>query len=113
MKRGPEDIERLNIIRLAKKTKKGIWKRVASIISGPRRRSISVNVGKINRYAKDGDIIIIPGKVLGKGNITKKFTTVSLSYSTSAIDKLKTNGCEVYKIINYIGKDVKGAKILI
>ena len=111
--RGPENIDKLKLIRLAKKTKKRLWRRVAEILSAPRRRQVKVNIGKINKYAKPGDTIIIPGKVLGKGELTKKLTVVAFEYSASAIKKLESSGCSTHRLIEYLDKDVRNAKLMV
>jgi len=112
MKRGPENAEKISTIRMAKKTKKNIWKRVAEILSAPKRSEVSVNLGKIEKIAKEGEVIVVPGKVLGTGKVSKKLSIVAFGYSRSAIEKLKGGGCTVHYIKDYMGKDVKNARIV-
>ena len=66
-KKSPELVE---TIILAKKNEK--WLEVASVLSGSTRRQHSVNLDKIEKQSKAGDIMAIPGKVLSLGEITKK-----------------------------------------
>ncbi len=44
-----------------------IWREIASRLETPNRNYAEVNLSKINRYAQNGETIIVPGKVLGSG----------------------------------------------
>ena len=61
-----------------------IWKRVAELLSRPSRKRATVNVGKIQRHTNDGDVIVVPGKILGSGILTHKVTVAALNTSASA-----------------------------
>ena len=82
-KRNPELVE---TIFLAKKANPEI----AGILSGPTRKRVALNLDEINKESKEGEVIIIPGKILGNGNIDsgKKLKIIALSFSVSAEEKL-------------------------
>ena len=67
-----------------KREKKPIWKRVVSELSRSRRDRVEVNVSKLEAYAEDGATILVPGKVLGTGALSKKLTVAAFSFSGSA-----------------------------
>lgn len=96
----------------AKKAKN--WKDIAQIVSGGRRRYSSINLGRIEKESKDSEIIIVPGKVLGSGVLTKKLRVCALYFSESAIQKIKQNKGEAVKMIDEIKKNpnAEGVKIL-
>ena len=96
----------------ASKNKK--WLEVARIISGPRRKRKSINLDEINRDHKDGDIVIIPGKVLSQGEIDKKIKVVALGFSERAKEKLSKSKKDFSYLLDEIKKnpDGKGIKIL-
>ncbi|AFZ70312.1 ribosomal protein L18E [Caldisphaera lagunensis DSM 15908] len=75
-----------------KNTKSKIWLYAAELLSRPKRRRIAVNLNKINRFANDNDVILIPGKVLGEGRINKKVTIIAFSFSKEAIEKIRSSG---------------------
>ena len=102
----------IETINLAKKQKS--WLALAKIVSGSTRNYSSINLDEIDKQAVAGDIIIIPGKVLGIGEITKKFKIFALSFSTSAKEKLKKEKIESGFIFEEIKKnpEAKGVKIL-
>jgi len=90
------------------------WLKVAEILSSPRRIQINLNLGDLDKSSKDGETIVVPGKVLSKGEITKKVNIVALGFSEKAKDKLLKSGCKVSSILNEIKKNSggKGIKIL-
>ena len=71
------------------KNKAPIWAELAEMAQKPKIAKRLVNVTKINRVTADNDIIVIPGKVLGTGNISHKVTLCSFSISTAAAKKIK------------------------
>lgn len=97
----------------AKKQKK--WNKIAQIVSGGRRRYSNVNIKRIENESQEGDVIVIPGKVLGTGNLTKKIKICALYFSESAHDKIKQGKSESVKLVEEIKKnpEAKGVKILI
>lgn len=96
----------------AKKNDK--WLEVAGLLSVPRRLKIEKNLGEIDKESKEGDTIIVPGKVLAEGEISKKIRISALSFSQEAEKKLKAKKCEIISLINEIEKNKKaeGVKIL-
>jgi|SRR3989338_424383 len=105
----PELVE--TIIKAKKNDK---WLGIASLLSAPRKLKISVNLEKIEKESKEGDTIIVPGKVLSQGDISKKIRIAALSFSQQAREKLKNRKCEIVTIKEEISKnkEAKGVKIL-
>ncbi len=89
--------------------KVALWKRIATELEKSSRRRREVNVYKLERYAKEGDIIIVPGKVLGNGALSKKITVAALSFSTSAKEKIQSSKGETISILELMKKN-PGAK---
>ena len=90
------------------------WFPIAAIISGPRSRRATVNLDRIEKNSKEGDTIVVPGKVLGVGNITKKLRVAALDFSSDAREKLKEKKCEVISILEEIKINPKanGVKLI-
>jgi large subunit ribosomal protein L18e len=90
------------------------WRKILGEISGPSRKRVSINLEKINEFAKEGDIIIIPGKVLSMGEITKKIKIAALGFSGTAKEKILNSKNEAILISQEIKKNpsAKGVKIL-
>jgi len=107
-KKNPELVE--TIIK-AKKNK--AWLEIGNLISGPKRRQISVNLERIEEETEEGDTVIVPGKVLSKGEISKKVRVVALSFSKEAREKLKAKSCEIVSVLGEIKKNPKAAGVKI
>ena len=80
---------------------------VAKLLSIPTRKRVSISLEEINKQAKENETIIVPGKVLGNGEIKKKIKIIALSFSSSAEEKLRKAGCEMLRIKEGIEKNKK------
>lgn len=94
--------------------KQPAWLALARFLSGPSKNYSFYNLNQIDKHAKEGDTILVPGKVLGSGDLTKKVVIVALSISSSAKEKLKKTKSEFIHIADEIKKNPKaeGVKIL-
>src|SRR6266568_2681682 len=67
----PTNPEMLNTIsylkRAGRQHQAPLWLTVASFLGKSRRTRIVLNLGQVSRLAKAGDVIVVPGKVLGSG----------------------------------------------
>ena len=90
------------------------WLKVAQKLSSSTRKYDSVNLERIDKESKAGDTIIILGKVLSIGKITKKLRICSLSSSTSALEKMKEAKSEAVSILDEIKSNPKaqGIKVI-
>ena len=98
--------ELFDTIRVCKKysSSKGInlYKAVADELSRSASQRAEVNLAKVEKLAKSGDVIIVPGKILGTGILTKKVTLVGFSSSQSAIKKIEQVGSKFVGIKEYV-----------
>jgi large subunit ribosomal protein L18e len=105
----------VNTLRVAsKKNKAPIWERLADLALKPTRAKRTMNLGQIDRLAADNDVIIVPGKVLGTGNLSHKITLCSFSISTTGAKKVTASGGKVLDISQIIKNHPtgKGVKII-
>jgi large subunit ribosomal protein L18e len=91
--------------KLSNKTGVNVWKAVAEKLSAPASQRPQVNISRLEKYAKDGEKIIIPGKLLGDGQISKKLTVVAFSASQSAISKIEKAGGKFIEIKKYLSEN--------
>lgn len=64
------------------------WNEVSDLVSLPKRKSIILNLSEINEMSKDGESVVVPGKVLSEGEIEKKIRLIALKFSKKAVEKL-------------------------
>jgi large subunit ribosomal protein L18e len=94
--------------------KKKNWLGVAAALSGPRAKRTSMNLDKINDEAKEGETVVIAGKVLSQGELNKKIKVVALSFSEMAKEKILKAKGETLTILEEIKKnpDAKNVRFL-
>lgn len=100
----------------AKKKKK--WLEVAGVLTGSRRNKVALNLDEIGRRVDEEKVketvIVVPGKVLGQGDLKKKIKVVALSFSEQASEKLKKNKIDFLTIKEEIkaNPDAKNMRML-
>ena len=97
----------------SKKNNAPIWERLAELASKPTRARRTVNLGQIDKFASDNDIIIVPGKVLGTGNLSHKITLCSFSISTSGAKKVLDSGGKILNFTDLIKSHPTGKGVII
>ena len=90
-----------------------IWREIASRLETPNRNYAEVNLSKINRYAQNGETILVPGKVLGSGELTKPVTVAAWQFSAQARDKISAAGGKATTIAELVASRPKGDGIRI
>jgi len=96
----------------SKKNEAPIWSRLAKLAIKPSARKI-VNLTRINKITKDNDVLFVPGKVLGTGNISHKIILSSFSISTTAAKKIIQTGGTIMTYSDMIKKYPTGKGVMI
>ena len=112
---GPQTLELQTLIADLKKhslTSK-LWKRIAKDLSKSTRQRRVVNLYKINKYAREGETIIVPGKVLSIGEIEKKVNVAAYQFSTQAKTKIEDKQGSAITIKELLEKNPDGKKVRI
>jgi len=78
---------------------------LATKLSLPSRGRVEVNLDKINK--SKNETVIIPGKVLSGGEVTRKCKVYAMAFSKTAEEKLKKAGCETEKLIKVLKANKK------
>ncbi|MEM4347499.1 MAG: 50S ribosomal protein L18e [Candidatus Altiarchaeota archaeon] len=104
-------IEKLK--REGREKKVNLWIRIADELSKSRKNRRETNIWKINKYSKDGEFVLIPGKVLGYGNLEHKVNVAAFKFSKSAEEKIKSAGGEVISIEELLRRNPTGSKVKI
>jgi large subunit ribosomal protein L18e len=88
-----------------------IWLTVAKKLEKPRRKRVEVNLSKIERYCSANEVIVVPGKVLASGNLTKPLTIAAWRFSTQAKEKIKKAKGKALTIQELLEKNPKGKNV--
>jgi len=98
----------------SKKNNAPIWEKLAELALKPTRAKRTLNLGQIDKFASDNDVIIVPGKVLGTGNLSHKISLCSFSISATGAKKIIESGGKILDISQIIKNHPtgKGVKII-
>ena len=85
---------------------------LAKKLSTSTRQHTKLSLDGLNKIKEDKIILI--GKVLGQGEVTKKCSIAALGFSEQAKEKLKKAGCEIktFKQMIEENKKLEGVKII-
>lgn len=97
-----------NLRQISAEEESAIWKRVAKDLTRPRRIRRSVNLSTIERECKKGDKIVVPGKVLSYGNLSKAIEISAWEFSRMAADKIEKAGGKALPLEETAKKNPKG-----
>jgi large subunit ribosomal protein L18e len=90
-----------------------LWTKVAKQMSKSNRKQVVVNLSRINRISSSGEILLIPGKVLGGGSIDHTLEIAAESFSEKAQMKIENAGGQCLTIKELIRKNPKGSNVRI
>ena len=97
----------------SKKNNAPIWSRLAELALKPSSARRIINIGQIDKFVKDNDVIVVPGKVLGTGNISHKITLCSFSMSTTGAKKVLQSGGKILSFSELIKSHPTGKGVVI
>lgn len=89
-----------------------LWKRIAYDLERSTRKRRQVNISKINKYTRKGEIAVIPGKVLSMGELDKEITVAGWKFSKGAEEKISKKG-KVITIQDLMKQNPEGKKVRI
>ena len=97
----------------SKKNEAPIWSKLADLAIKKSSSKRVVNLTRINKITKENDILFVPGKVLGTGNISHKITLSSFSISVTARNKIIKSGGNIMAYSDMIKKFPTGKGVII
>jgi large subunit ribosomal protein L18e len=110
---GPTNIRLVRMIRnleIASRVNDApIWKAVAEKLRRQTRRRIEVNLWKIEKYSDGVAAVVVPGKVLGEGEITKPIVVAAAGFTRSAKRKIEEAGGKAILLDDYAKINPKGS----
>ncbi|MCI4337338.1 MAG: 50S ribosomal protein L18e [Thermoplasmata archaeon] len=103
----------IELRRAAKAHDAPIWGDVARRLARPRHQVEPVNVGQLERLASANDTVVVPGKLLAQGVLSKPLTVAAFHYSDAARDKVHRAGGTTLGIHELIKAKPTGAGVRI
>jgi len=97
----------------ALETDTAMFKRLAYELERSTRSRKIVNLSRINRFTEKDDFVVVPGKVLGSGNLDHPVTIAAFRFSENSFDKIKNSKSKMMPINDLLKDPVKGKKIRI
>ena len=90
------------------------WAALAKKLNRPRRKGYEVNLFKLEKNVDGKGTVVVPGTVLGSGDITKPVTVAALRFSGKAEEKIRKAGGHAMSLERFMEetKTVKGVKII-
>jgi len=109
--------ELIALIRFLKKQSRekqaAIWHDVAEDLAKSRSGRATVNLSQINRHTERSDIVVVPGKILGTGNLNHALTIAAFGLSGKAEEKLRAAKAKYLSIPELVEKNPTGANVKI
>jgi large subunit ribosomal protein L18e len=103
------------IAELAKRTHEvgsPVWRDLAERLARSRRNRAEVNLSRIARYTRKGDVVAVPGKVLGAGRIAHPVTVAAFAFSEKAKKKITAAGGRCVSLEELMKESPKGIKVM-
>ena len=90
-----------------------VWRDVALRLSKSRKNWANPNLSRVNRHAPEGVTILVPGKLLGSGELTNSHTIAAYSVSTGAREKIEAAGGRIMTYGELMNENPTGTGVVI
>jgi large subunit ribosomal protein L18e len=90
-----------------------IWRDIALRLEKPKSSWAEANLSRLERYAKDGETVLVPGKVLAAGSVSKKLTVAAYDFSDAAAAGIKAAGGKTMTLRELMDENPEGSKVRI
>ncbi len=101
---------------LKKKSKENdapIWLDVAERLASPKRSRVAVNLSRLNRYTQAKESVVVPGKVLGSGELAHAVSVAAFGFSDRARAKITKARGKCLSIPDLVEANPKGSNVRI
>ena len=97
----------------SRETGSALWRDVALRLSRSRSNWAQPNLSRLSRYAPEGATVLVPGKLLGSGDVVGKPTVCAYCFSTGARDKIVAAGGTVLSLGELMKENPNGKEVFI
>lgn len=103
----------LELRKVAATTEAPIWADIADRLTGSSKNWAQVNVEKLGSVLNEGEIALVPGKVLSTGEAKKGLKVAAFSFSEFAREKIEKSGGKCLSIHDALKIAPKGKGVRI
>jgi len=98
MKQGTTNPNKRKLIIGLDNSKSLAWKKISKLLDRAVRKTPSVGLWKIEKYAQEGKIVVVPGKIIyDDTKVTKKNKVAAYDFSQKAKEALGSNAISLKK----------------
>jgi large subunit ribosomal protein L18e len=88
-----------------------VWGEVARLLARGRHQQTPVNVGHLERLVNGKATVVVPGKLLAEGRLTKPLTVAAFHFSEAAKTKIRSAGGSTLTIAELVKAKPDGAGV--
>ena len=97
----------------SRSTGAALWRDIAQRLAKSRSNWAQPNLSRLSRHAPEGSIVVVPGKLLGSGEVIGSPTVAAYSVSTGAREKFEAAGGKVLSLSELMKKHPKAKGVFI
>ncbi len=90
-----------------------LWRDVAKRLNRSRSNWAQPNLSRLSRYAPEDQTVLVPGKLLGSGEVERSHVIAAYSVSTGARDKIEAAGGRVMTLGELMNENPDGSEVFI
>ena len=97
----------------SRSTGAALWRDVALRLEKSRSNWSQPNLSRLSRHATEEEYVLVPGKLLGSGDVSGKSTVAAYSFSATARSKIEAAGGQTMSIAELMEKNPNGKGVFI
>ena len=97
----------------SRETGTALWRDVAVRLSKSRKNWAQPNLSRLSRHCPEGATVLVPGKLLGSGEISSKHDVAAYSVSAGAREKIEAAGGRVLTLAELMNENPSGSGVYI
>ena len=94
-------------------TGSALWRDVALRLSRSRSNWVQPNLSRLSRHAPEGATVLVPGKLLGSGDLVASHNVAAYSVSAGAREKIEAAGGRVMSLSELMNENPNGSEVII
>ncbi|RAH13784.1 MAG: 50S ribosomal protein L18e [Methanobacteriota archaeon] len=97
----------------SRETGSALWRDVALRLSKSRKNWAQPNLSRLSRHAPEGAVVLVPGKLLGSGDLEGSPVVAAYSASVGARDKIIAAGGKLLTLDDLMKENPEGKGVVI